>query len=179
MPKAKTTGQVAKQLGISLRHLYRLLHTGAIPEPRHKRVGAAGIVRMWTARDIQRAKRALKHPTRGSRPLIEEIIKRVRPQGADAKASKASRFVARGPMFTDAKPSTFTMHYDPNEPLIDTDELARRLSVKPTWVREQLRKRAKIRSHGRPLLPHVKVGKHTRFAWKDVCNWLDQMAKIG
>lgn len=176
MPKrARTTGQVAKELGISLRHLYRLLQTGAIAEPRHKKVGKIGhVVRMWTQRDIQRARRALKHPTRGSRPLIEDIIKRVRPQ--NPKRSDAS---AHGPTFMDAMPPLFTMHYDPSEQLIDTEELARRLAVKPTWVRDQLRKRAKIRSHGRPLLPRVKVGKHVRFSWKDVCNWLDQMAKFG
>ena len=42
---------------------------------------------------------------------------------------------------------------------IDTRELARRLTVPPSWIRDQVRARSE------DPLPHVNLGKYVRFLW--------------
>ena len=42
---------------------------------------------------------------------------------------------------------------------VDTPELARRLTVPPSWIRDQVRARSE------DPLPHVNLGKYVRFLW--------------
>lgn len=48
---------------------------------------------------------------------------------------------------------------DPSIEVIDSAELAQRLKVPHTWVREQVRKRAV------DPIPHIKLGRYVRFEW--------------
>ena len=54
--------------------------------------------------------------------------------------------------------------------IIDSSELARRWAVKPSWVKEHVRKRA------RDPIPHLKLGRLVRFEWKspEMLSWLDR-----
>jgi excisionase family DNA binding protein len=59
MAKTKTeytTLQVARQIGVHRSTLLRWLQSGQLREPRHIR-GAGQDIRVWTARDLERAKR--------------------------------------------------------------------------------------------------------------------------
>lgn len=165
MRRTKTSSEAARELGISLRHLYRLLHKGTIPEPRHEKVGSLGAARMWTQRDIERARRKLKGPTRGSRPLIEDVIARLR-------AENPTLFVAEGPIFTDTIPSQFVNQAELLTPL----QLAERLQVSSSWIYEQIRSRTTIHGRREPL-PFEKHGRRVYFHWDSVVNWLRQQAK--
>src|SRR4051812_6235016 len=51
--KKCSTPEVAHDLGVSVRTLYRWLASGAIPEP--SRLGGKGTARRWGKRDIARA----------------------------------------------------------------------------------------------------------------------------
>ena len=51
----------------------------------------------------------------------------------------------------------------PEDRLFDADEVAARLHVPVSWVREQARQGA---------LPCIKLGRYTRFAWPDVTDYL-------
>jgi hypothetical protein len=42
---------------------------------------------------------------------------------------------------------------------IDSRELARRLTVPPSWIRDQ------VRARSQDPLPHVNLGKYVRFLW--------------
>jgi hypothetical protein len=42
---------------------------------------------------------------------------------------------------------------------IDSRELARHLTVPPSWIRDQ------VRARSQDPLPHVNLGKHVRFLW--------------
>jgi predicted DNA-binding transcriptional regulator AlpA len=59
--------------------------------------------------------------------------------------------------------------YDPAD-LLTAEELAQRLKVKPSWISEQTRKRARIRN--KAPLPCVRLGKYVRFSWREVCAWM-------
>lgn len=52
--------------------------------------------------------------------------------------------------------------------IIDAAELAKRLKVKPSWVREQVRTRAGEQ------IPHLRLGKYCRFQWgsPELAAWL-------
>ena len=50
------------------------------------------------------------------------------------------------------------------------DQLAARLAVPQTWVREKTRERAQLRD--KDPLPVVRLGKYVRFNWPDIEKWL-------
>jgi len=54
--------------------------------------------------------------------------------------------------------------------LLTPAELAERLAVPQTWVREKTRERARRRDHD--PLPVVRLGKYVRFSWPAVSAWL-------
>ncbi|HXZ11861.1 MAG TPA: helix-turn-helix domain-containing protein [Candidatus Sulfotelmatobacter sp.] len=54
--------------------------------------------------------------------------------------------------------------------LLTPAELAARLAVPQSWVREKTRERA--RQHDRDPLPVVRLGKYVRFSWAAVQAWL-------
>jgi excisionase family DNA binding protein len=56
--------------------------------------------------------------------------------------------------------------------LLTPAELAERLAVPPSWVREKCRRRALQRDDD--PLPHIKLGKYIRFKWSDVEAWLSR-----
>jgi hypothetical protein len=58
---------------------------------------------------------------------------------------------------------------DPSD-LLTVDELAERLKVPRSWVFEQTRERARVRSES--PLPHIHLGKYLRFSWTSVCEWM-------
>jgi hypothetical protein len=51
--------------------------------------------------------------------------------------------------------------------LLTPDELAARLKVKQSWIKEQLRERTKIRNKGRPPLPCIRISKHVILSLAD------------
>jgi predicted DNA-binding transcriptional regulator AlpA len=61
------------------------------------------------------------------------------------------------------------------EDILTPEQLAQRLQVKPSWVYEQTRDRAGIRSTD--PLPHIKMGRYLRFDWCDVLAWLERHKK--
>lgn len=61
------------------------------------------------------------------------------------------------------------------EDILTPEQLAERLQVKPSWVYEQTRDRAGIRSVD--PLPHIKMGRYLRFDWCDVLAWLERHKK--
>jgi hypothetical protein len=58
------------------------------------------------------------------------------------------------PSLKEGDPERFTGYE-----FIDSRELARRLTVPPSWVRDQVRARSE------DPLPHVNLGKYVRFLW--------------
>jgi excisionase family DNA binding protein len=54
--------------------------------------------------------------------------------------------------------------------LLTSEELAQRLSVPPTWVREKTRERARLRDSD--PLPVVRLGKYVRFDPEAVDAWI-------
>lgn len=61
------------------------------------------------------------------------------------------------------------------EDLLTPAELARRLKVAQTWVYEQTRARAVVRSE--ETIPVVPVGRYLRFHWPSICTWLRRKAE--
>jgi excisionase family DNA binding protein len=61
------------------------------------------------------------------------------------------------------------------EDILTPEQLAQRLQVKPSWVYEQTRDRAGIRSND--PLPFIKMGRYLRFDWDDVLAWLTRHKK--
>jgi excisionase family DNA binding protein len=59
--------------------------------------------------------------------------------------------------------------------LLTPAQLAERLSVPVTWIREKTRERARVRDVD--PLPVVRLGKYCRFNWSDVEAWLARQAK--
>ena len=53
--------------------------------------------------------------------------------------------------------------------IIDSRELASRLNLPESWVRDQVRRRATDR------IPHLRFGKYVRFAWgsRELTEWLE------
>lgn len=54
--------------------------------------------------------------------------------------------------------------------LLTPAELATRLSVPVSWIREKTRERARVRD--KDPLPVVRLGKYVRFDWLEVEAWL-------
>jgi excisionase family DNA binding protein len=52
-----------------------------------------------------------------------------------------------------------------NDRLLDAKEVAERLSVPVSWVREQTRLGA---------IPHIRLGRYVRFEWSEVEAWLER-----
>lgn len=59
---------------------------------------------------------------------------------------------------TDIAPSISALN-DPSVEIIDSRELARRLRLPESWVRDR------VRARNNDPLPHVKVGRYVRFEW--------------
>jgi hypothetical protein len=58
---------------------------------------------------------------------------------------------------------------------IDTEELATRLSLPESWVREYTRKRTES------PIPHLRFGRYVRFRWgsPELNDWLQQQSNSG
>jgi len=56
------------------------------------------------------------------------------------------------------------------EDILTPAQLAERLQVSKSWVFEQTRNRAKLRS--KKPLPCIRLGKYLRFSWPQVCQWM-------
>lgn len=56
--------------------------------------------------------------------------------------------------------------------LLTPAELAARLAVPQSWVREKTRERARLRD--KDPLPVVRLGKYVRFSWAAVESWLQR-----
>jgi predicted DNA-binding transcriptional regulator AlpA len=63
----------------------------------------------------------------------------------------------------------------PGAVLLTPQQLAVRLAVPTSWIREKTRERARVRD-GDPL-PVVRLGKYVRFRWSDIEAWLDRQSK--
>jgi len=59
-----STAQAAKEIGVTTRTLFRWLELGLLPEPRRVKMPAYDW-RIWSAQDIERAKRVKKTIKRG------------------------------------------------------------------------------------------------------------------
>ncbi len=58
--------------------------------------------------------------------------------------------------------------------LLTPKELAARLNVPETWIREKTRKRARLRD--KDALPTIRLGKYCRFDWEAVAAWLGRQS---
>jgi len=58
--------------------------------------------------------------------------------------------------------------------LLTPDQLAERLSVPVSWIREKTRERARVRDED--PLPVVRLGKYVRFRWNDIEAWLQRQS---
>jgi excisionase family DNA binding protein len=58
--------------------------------------------------------------------------------------------------------------------LLTPAQLAERLAVPVSWIREKTRKRARVRDED--ALPVVRLGKYVRFRWSDVEAWLERQS---
>jgi hypothetical protein len=59
---------------------------------------------------------------------------------------------------------------EPPASLLTPEQLAEKLSVPPSWIREKTRERARIRD--KDPLPVIRLGKYVRFSWPVVEAWL-------
>jgi predicted DNA-binding transcriptional regulator AlpA len=58
--------------------------------------------------------------------------------------------------------------------LLKPEQLAEKLAVPVSWVREKTRERARERD--KDPLPVVRLGKYTRFNWSEVQAWLTRQS---
>jgi hypothetical protein len=58
--------------------------------------------------------------------------------------------------------------------LLTSPQLAIKLNVPPSWIREKTRQRARTRDED--PLPVVRLGKYVRFDWKAVSEWLERQS---
>lgn len=101
-----------------------------------------------------------------------------RPQGGRTN-TEASQQKLGPPLSRSDDPAVTT----PSRPIvgshedtfIDSEELARRWNVPASWVRDQVRRRAK------DPLPHVNFGKYVRFRWgsPELQDWLARRIVLG
>lgn len=75
-------------------------------------------------------------------------------------------------MATATKLATMPSAYYRGDDLMTPEEAAAWLKVKPSWLKEQTRERAKVRSEN--PLPHAKLGKYTRFSRMKIAEWLEE-----
>lgn len=59
--------------------------------------------------------------------------------------------------------------------LLTPAQLAERLAVPVSWIREKTRERARVRDAD--PLPVVRLGKYARFVWRDVEAWLGRQTR--
>jgi excisionase family DNA binding protein len=59
--------------------------------------------------------------------------------------------------------------------LLTPAQLAERLAVPVSWIREKTRERARVRDED--PLPVVRLGKYVRFRWSDVAAWLQRQSR--
>ena len=59
--------------------------------------------------------------------------------------------------------------------LLTPQQLAERLAVPVSWVREKTRERARVRDED--PLPCTRLGKYARFRWSDVEAWLGRQTR--
>jgi hypothetical protein len=64
---------------------------------------------------------------------------------------------------------------NPEVVLLTSPQLAIKLNVPPSWIREKTRARARTRDAD--PLPVVRLGKYVRFDWKAVSEWLERQSK--
>jgi predicted DNA-binding transcriptional regulator AlpA len=62
-----------------------------------------------------------------------------------------------------------------NAVLLRPQEVAERLAVPVSWIREKTRGRARVRDAD--PFPVVKLGKYCRFRWSDVEAWLERQSR--
>jgi hypothetical protein len=62
--------------------------------------------------------------------------------------------------------------YYSGDDLMTAEEVAAWLKVKPSWVFEQTRRRAKVRCKN--PLPHTQLGKYLRFSRLRISEWLTE-----
>lgn len=82
-----------------------------------------------------------------------------------------------------AKKPTRTNEVQPTPPslivtpgvLLTPPQLAEKLAVPTTWVREKCRERARVRDED--PLPIVRLGKYVRFDWTQVLAWLQRQSQ--
>ena len=60
---------------------------------------------------------------------------------------------------------------DKDADLLTVDELAGRLRVKPSWVRDH------ARGSRHPKIPGIKLGGEWRFRWQSIQQWLKDLEK--
>ena len=65
-----------------------------------------------------------------------------------------------------------SVQMEPGDDLLTPQELAAWLKVKPSWVFEQTRQRAKTRNKN--PLPCLRLGKYVRFSRSQVADWLSR-----
>jgi excisionase family DNA binding protein len=75
-------------------------------------------------------------------------------------------------MNTKEKQSTPTEQRPAVAVLLTPRELAARLNVQESWIREKTRERARVRDLD--PLPFIRLGKYCRFRWSDVEAWLSR-----
>jgi hypothetical protein len=59
--------------------------------------------------------------------------------------------------------------------LLTPAQLAERLAVPASWIKEKTRQRARERDDD--PLPTVRLGKYVRFDWNDVLAWIERLKK--
>jgi hypothetical protein len=59
--------------------------------------------------------------------------------------------------------------------LLTPAQLAQRLAVPVTWIREKTRERARVRDAD--PLPTVRLGKYVRFDWGQITAWLERQSR--
>jgi hypothetical protein len=59
--------------------------------------------------------------------------------------------------------------------LLNAQQLAERLNVPVSWVREKSRERARLRDAD--PLPTIALGKYCRFSWPAVQAWIERQSK--
>jgi excisionase family DNA binding protein len=64
---------------------------------------------------------------------------------------------------------------EPPAALLTPQQLAQRMAVPVSWIREKTRQRARVRDDD--PLPVVRLGKYVRFRWSDVEAWLQRQSQ--
>jgi hypothetical protein len=63
----------------------------------------------------------------------------------------------------------------PGAVLLTPEQLAQRLAVPVSWIREKTRERARVRDAD--PLPTVRLGKYVRFDWGQITTWLERQSQ--